>query len=93
MQVASATLGLLAFLLPRTLSQIPEVTGNPAGAQYVAILPNNAGLPSGTVVISSSPDGNGVSISVSFSQLPAVGGPFSKCFEQLAGPQEAHRCD
>lgn len=78
MRFATFSYGLLATLIPIVLAQnAPEVTGNPAGAQYVAVLPGTTGV-SGQVVVSSTPDGNGVSIQVSISNLPASGGPFRK---------------
>jgi len=79
MRSSSLALGLLATLLPTTLSQstpAPIVTGNPRGAQYIATLPNNASLPNGTFIISSTSDGNGVYVQVNVSNLPASGGPF-----------------
>jgi len=55
----------------------PKVTGNPAGASYVATLPVKEGSPlRGSIHAVTAPDGVGVKFSVSFSGLPATGGPF-----------------
>jgi hypothetical protein len=55
----------------------PKVTGSPIGASYVATLPAKEGSPlRGAITAVSSPDGVGVLFSVSFSGLPATGGPF-----------------
>ncbi|WPG99231.1 Hypothetical protein R9X50_00204200 [Acrodontium crateriforme] len=76
MRFITFSYGLLATFVPIVLGQAaPEVTGNPAGAQYTAVLPSTTGV-SGQVVVSSTPDGNGVAIQVSISDLPAQGGPF-----------------
>jgi hypothetical protein len=55
----------------------PQITDSPAGASYVATLPIKEGNPiRGSVAAVSAPDGKGVKFSVSFSGLPATGGPF-----------------
>jgi hypothetical protein len=55
----------------------PQITDSPAGASYVATLPIKEGSPlRGSVAAVSAPDGKGVKFSVSFSGLPATGGPF-----------------
>ena len=60
-----------------TTTPAPKVTGNPAGASYVAVLPQKAGSSlRGSISASTSDDGNGVKFSVSFSGLPDSGGPF-----------------
>lgn len=71
-------LGFLASLLPTCLAKgkaAPATSGNPQGAQYIAVLPSNTPI-SGSVVASSSPNGTGIEIEVSISGLPASGGPF-----------------
>lgn len=60
-----------------TVVPAPKVTGNPAGASYIATLPIKEGNPlRGSILASTAPDGVGVKFSVSFSGLPATGGPF-----------------
>lgn len=60
-----------------TVTPAPVVTGNPAGAQYVATLPVKAGSSiRGSVLGQTGPNGVGVKFSVSFSGLPETGGPF-----------------
>ncbi|KAF2034927.1 Cu,Zn superoxide dismutase-like protein, partial [Setomelanomma holmii] len=60
-----------------TVIPAPKVTGNPAGASYVATLPIKEGSPiRGSISAVTAPDGVGVKFSVSFSGLPATGGPF-----------------
>lgn len=55
----------------------PMVSGSPAGASYVATLPVKEGSPlRGAITGVSAPNGVGVLFSVSFSGLPATGGPF-----------------
>ncbi|KAF2463182.1 Cu,Zn superoxide dismutase-like protein [Lindgomyces ingoldianus] len=55
----------------------PEVTGNPIGASYLAVLPEKAGSTvRGSISASSSPDGKGVLFQVALSGLPTEGGPF-----------------
>lgn len=55
----------------------PKVTGNPVGASFVATLPPKAGSAlAGSILAVSGPNGEGVKFSVSFSGLPASGGPF-----------------
>ncbi|KAK0896561.1 Cell surface superoxide dismutase [Cu-Zn] 4 [Friedmanniomyces endolithicus] len=79
MRSSKFAFGLLATLLPTTLSQstpAPIVTGNPAGAQYIATLPTNASLPNGTFVLTTASDGNGVYVQVNVANLPPSGGPF-----------------
>lgn len=69
----------LAVLIPIALTQsmeAPVVTNNIPGVQYVAQFPVNNTNPSGAVVISSTPDGDGVNVQVSISNLPGQGGPF-----------------
>jgi len=72
-------LSFLAALLPAALAQVPPAPtakGNPPGAQYIATLPNNANLPNGNLVVSSTSDGDGVNVQVSINSLPTSGGPF-----------------
>jgi hypothetical protein len=60
-----------------TVVPAPLVTGNPTGATYIATLPVKEGSPlRGAIVAESGPDGAGVKFKVSFSGLPATGGPF-----------------
>lgn len=60
-----------------TVMPAPQITDSPAGASYVATLPIKEGNPiRGSVAAVSAPDGKGVKFSVSFSGLPATGGPF-----------------
>ncbi|KAF2833331.1 Cu,Zn superoxide dismutase-like protein [Ophiobolus disseminans] len=59
------------------ITPAPKVTGNPAGASYVATLPVKEGSPlRGSIQAVTAPDGVGVKFSVSFSGLPSSGGPF-----------------
>ncbi|KAI2471017.1 superoxide dismutase [Annulohypoxylon bovei var. microspora] len=65
------------------LGDAPATTGNPIGKGAIATLPENAfwqgslnGNVKGHVSAKSGPDGNGVDYEVSFSNLPAEGGPF-----------------
>ena len=63
----------------------PVVNSNPAGAVYVAELPDkNSTTVRGSVQIGSAPDGKGVQVSVSISGLPEEGGPFSKYPPRIA---------
>ncbi|CAO2650448.1 Nn.00g017400.m01.CDS01 [Neocucurbitaria sp. VM-36] len=60
-----------------TVIPAPKVTGNPVGASYVGTLPEKAGSAlRGSIAAASAGDGTGVRFSVSFSGLPAEGGPF-----------------
>jgi hypothetical protein len=60
-----------------TVVPAPQITDSPAGASYVATLPVKEGSSiRGSVAAVSGPDGKGVKFSVSFSGLPATGGPF-----------------
>ena len=60
-----------------TVTPAPKVTGNPSGASYVGVLPEQAGSSlRGSISAVSADDGTGVKFSVSFSGLPAEGGPF-----------------
>lgn len=60
-----------------TVTPAPKVTGNPAGASYVGTLPEKAGSAlRGSIAATTENDGSGVRFSVSFSGLPAEGGPF-----------------
>lgn len=60
-----------------TVVPAPVVSSNPAGAVYVAKLPEQQGSTvRGSVTGISAADGNGVKFSVSVSGLPAEGGPF-----------------
>jgi hypothetical protein len=70
----------------------PIVSGNPQAAQYIATLPMNESLPTGSLVVSSAPDGNGVQIQVSISHLPSYGGPFRKCDRRNAATSFANVC-
>jgi len=72
------TISLLLPLFPSVFAQGPAqtVSGNPGGASYIATLPQNQSLPNGSLIVSSAPSGIGVSIQVSFSNLPTTGGPF-----------------
>jgi Cu/Zn superoxide dismutase len=55
----------------------PAVSDNPAGASYVATLPEQAERTvRGSVVATTNSDGPGVKFTVSISGLPAEGGPF-----------------
>lgn len=78
---ATPTSSLLLYLsfalLPTSLAQVPApvTTNNPPGVQYVAALPGN-GLPGGSVIVSSAPNGNGTVIQVTVSNLPSQGAPF-----------------
>lgn len=55
----------------------PQVTDEPVGAKYIAMLPNKTGSAlSGSIEGTTSTDGKGVQFDVSFSGLPATGGPF-----------------
>ena len=91
------TAGVIALLASRTLSQTlaPPTSGNPPGLQYIAVLSNvgSAGSLSGSVVASSASNGSGIDIQISVSGLPAVGGPFCKCFDTISAKSEvADRC-
>lgn len=60
-----------------TITPAPKVSGNPAGASYVAVLPEKAGSSlSGSIQAVTGPDGVGVKFTVSISGLPDYGGPF-----------------
>jgi Cu/Zn superoxide dismutase len=58
-------------------SLAPVTLNNPAGAKYLATLPQKEGSPlSGSIEGVSGPDGKGVKFTVHFAGLPATGGPF-----------------
>ncbi|KAF1840856.1 Cu,Zn superoxide dismutase-like protein [Cucurbitaria berberidis CBS 394.84] len=60
-----------------SVTPAPAVASNPAGASYVGVLPEKAGSNlRGSISAVSAADGKGVKFSVSFSGLPAEGGPF-----------------
>ncbi|KAF1831869.1 hypothetical protein BDW02DRAFT_30529 [Decorospora gaudefroyi] len=60
-----------------TVTPAPQVTSNPAGAKYVAMLPEKEGSAlSGSIEGTTGADGKGVKFAVSFSGLPEMGGPF-----------------
>ncbi|KAK5168040.1 Cell surface superoxide dismutase [Cu-Zn] 4 [Saxophila tyrrhenica] len=67
--------GIFYALLPTSLATAPTTHGNPQGAQYIAVLPNDSPC-SGSVIASSTIDGTGVGIQVSISGCPSAGGPF-----------------
>ena len=57
----------------------PQVTTNPTGASYVAVLPEQTKYPvRGSIHAVSGSDGKGVKFTVSLTGLPKEGGPFSK---------------
>jgi hypothetical protein len=65
----------------------PEVTNNPAGVVYTAVLPDEAfntatfpdgGNIKGSVSAVAGDEGRGVQFTVKFSNLPKTGGPFGK---------------
>lgn len=69
----------------QTLGNASAITDNPAGAAYIATLPEeafdknahpNGGNIKGSVQAVSMPNGEGVMFHVSFSNLPSTGGPF-----------------
>jgi hypothetical protein len=70
------------------LGSAAVVSNNPAGATYLAVLPEKEffnpedprGNIKGSVSATSSPDGVGVVFSVSVSNFPTSGGPFSMCY-------------
>jgi len=66
-------------------SDAPEVTNNPIGAQYIAELkPTAKSNLSGSVKISTAPNGVGVQVEVAVAGLPATGGPFSESTSSCA---------
>ena len=68
-----------ATLATSQSTDAPVVTNNPIGASYIAKLPSKEGSAlQGTLVATSSPDGKGINLAVSFSGLPKEGGPFSE---------------
>ncbi|KAH8730984.1 superoxide dismutase [Phaeosphaeriaceae sp. PMI808] len=70
--VASAVSAQSSTVIPA-----PMVSGSLPGAGYIATLPIKEGNPlRGSILGVSAPDGVGVKFSVSFSGLPATGGPF-----------------
>ncbi|KAK5108407.1 hypothetical protein LTR62_008363 [Meristemomyces frigidus] len=95
------TLCLLLPLLPRIVAQSPAqaVSGNPGGVSYIATLPQPAGenLPRGNLVVSSAPNGNGVSIQASISNLAVAGAgnalnPTNISTTTLCDPKNATYC-
>jgi hypothetical protein len=69
----------------------PQITDSPAGASYVATLPIKEGNPiRGSVAAVSAPDGKGVKFSVSFSGLPATGGPFMYHIHEKSVPADGN---
>lgn len=60
------------------INPAPQVTNNPQGVSYIAVLPENKGTLRGSVIGRPAKDGKGVEFTVSVSGLPAEGGPFSK---------------
>ncbi|EPE04767.1 superoxide dismutase [Ophiostoma piceae UAMH 11346] len=72
--------------LAQSSGSAPVVTSNPAGAAYIASLPESAfdkaaypdgGNVVGKILAESAPGGSGVNFKVSFSNLPTTGGPFT----------------
>ena len=80
--LSASAIGALA----QSSGSAPTVTSNPAGAAYVASLPasafDKAAYPAGgnivgKILAASAPGGSGVNFTVSFSNLPTTGGPFT----------------
>jgi hypothetical protein len=74
----------------------PEVTNNPVGVAYTAVLPDEAfntatfpdgGNIKGSVSAVAADDGRGVQFTVKFSNLPKTGGPFGKPSPPLPLPR------
>jgi hypothetical protein len=59
-----------------TIVAAPVVSSNPLGVSYVATLPLNKSSVHGSITGTTASDGKGVDFAVSFSGLPAEGGPF-----------------
>jgi hypothetical protein len=77
----------LASAQSSTVTPAPKISDSPAGASYVATLPIKEGSPiRGSIAAVSAPDGVGVKFSVSFSGLPATGGPFMYHLHEKAVP-------
>ena len=79
MHATTALLALAATALAQTppFPPAPVVSNNPLGATYVATLPNTPKTAvRGSIQAATAPGGVGVSFTVSFTGLPASGGPF-----------------
>lgn len=78
MRVVRCLVALLSLALSTHATIAPVVNNNPAGVQYVAVLPDkNDTTVRGTVQVSSAPNGTGVSIQVSINGMSPQGGPYS----------------
>jgi hypothetical protein len=74
-----------------TVIPAPVETSSPAGASYLATLPVKEGSPlRGAISAVSAPNGAGVKFSVSFSGLPATGGPFMYHIHEKAVPSNGN---
>lgn len=74
-----ALLSLAAAASAQSAQDAPVVTDSPAGASYVATLPNKEGSTvRGQIAGVSAPDGKGTKFAVAISGLPSTGGPFCR---------------
>ncbi|KAH4075615.1 hypothetical protein HBH92_040550 [Parastagonospora nodorum] len=91
MRTSVFTLLAAASAVSAQTGPAPQVAGNPAGASYVATLPVKEGSPlRGAITAVSAPDGVGVLFSVSFSGLPATGGPFMYHLHEKPVPENGN---
>lgn len=72
-----SSLALVSAHGPAGAMDAKVVTGNPEGMTYTASMPATAKV-AGTVKVTAGTAGTGVKYTVSFSGLPATGGPFRK---------------
>ncbi|QIX01706.1 hypothetical protein AMS68_007223 [Peltaster fructicola] len=87
MRIRQHLLTLLPFFLSTYATYAPVVNNNPAGVQYVAVLPDkNDTTIRGTVQISSAPNGTGVNVQISINGMVVSGGPYAYSIHQNQAP-------